>query len=72
MTNLERIRREKNLKQSELAEQVGVAQGTISQYEREDEGRRFPDVPTAIQIAIVLGVTVETLWPGKELNGNAA
>lgn len=72
MTNLERIRRERNLKQSELAEQSGIAQGTISSYEREDETRRFPDVPTAIRIATVLGVKIETLWPKKELNGTAA
>ena len=58
MTNLQRIRKEKGLSQKELADALGVTQGTVSAWE---SGRWDPTVENLRAVAKVLGVTVDEL-----------
>lgn len=57
MTTLERLRRELDLDQKELAARAGVAQSTVSRAE--GGGKLTAD--TALALARALGVTVEVL-----------
>lgn len=57
MTTLERLRRELDLDQKELAARAGVAQSTVSRAEA--GGKLTAD--TALALARALGVTVEVL-----------
>lgn len=57
MTTLERLRRELDLDQKELAARAGVAQSTVSRAEA--GGKLTAD--TALALARALGVTVEML-----------
>jgi transcriptional regulator with XRE-family HTH domain len=56
--NLKRIRIERGLSQTELAELTGLTQVTISHYET---GSQTPNVKTADKIAHALGVTLNEL-----------
>ena len=58
MTNLQRIRKEKGMSQKELADALGVTQGTVSAWE---SGRWDPTVENLRAVAKVLGVTVDEL-----------
>ena len=63
MTILERIRRDKNLTQVELAHKCGITQGMISSYESEDPAkRRTPELRIALKIAAALNTNVESIW----------
>lgn len=55
---LHRLRREKGLKQGELADLVGISRATASDYER---SRSEPDFQTLIKIATLFGVSVDEL-----------
>lgn len=52
--------REKNkLSQKDISEKLGVKQNTISDWERE---YRMPNLKKAIELAKILGTTVEELY----------
>ena len=57
---LKKARTDKKLKQSELAELVGVSVATVSSYER-SEFPKTPSLETAYQIARCLGVSLDWL-----------
>lgn len=61
------IRKEKNLTQKELAEQLYVSDKTVSKWER---GLSMPNVALLIPIAEVLGVTVTELLRGERIIKN--
>jgi DNA-binding XRE family transcriptional regulator len=58
-TNLQRIIKERGLKQAFIAEKADVSPGALSKIVR---GESLPTLPVAIRIARVLGETVEELW----------
>ncbi|MBU5311253.1 helix-turn-helix transcriptional regulator [Tissierella carlieri] len=58
-TNLKEYRENKNMKQSELAELVGVRRETIVHLEN---GKYNPSLKLAMDIAKIFGVTVEKLF----------
>lgn len=57
------LRKEKGLKQKDLASKVGIHQSEISDIET---GKRKPNVYLAIKIARVLGKSVEEIFPYHE------
>lgn len=59
--NLKRLRNEKGITQKELADQVHVERSTIAGWETKD---RVPDVEILIELAAVLGTTVDNLLKG--------
>lgn len=56
------IREERGLRQSELAQMLGMDQANVSRYE---SGERRLTLENAIRIAHVLGCTVEELVEGE-------
>ena len=60
---LKAIRLERGLKQSEVAEKVGITQPTYSNIEN---GKRNPTVKTLRKIAKVLGVQISDLLDTEE------
>lgn len=58
------IRKEKNLKQSELAEKLGVTSKTVSRWET---GKYMPDLSLFTDISNILGVTLNELLQGERL-----
>lgn len=56
--NLKRLREQKGLTQSKLAEMVGVSQPTINDYEK---GKKQPVISTAVDLARELNTTCEEL-----------
>lgn len=58
ITNLKNARRQKGLKQRELAKLLSVSSKTISNYEA---GSRDPDVKMLVKMAVVLNVTTDYL-----------
>lgn len=63
-----RLRKVRNLSQSELAEMLNVTHQAVSKWER---GESLPDVTLLVPLATVLGVSVDALLKGGE-NGEAA
>lgn len=59
------LRKEKNLTQKQLAEQLFVSDKTVSKWER---GASIPNVVLLIPIAEVLGVTVTELLKGERID----
>ena len=59
MNNIKKYRKIKFLSQSGLAQRLKVKQNTISQWEN---NIRMPNVKQAIDLANVLGTTVEELY----------
>ncbi len=57
-------RRKRKLKQSELAQAIGVSAATISSYER-SEGTKIPSLDKALVLSDVLGVSLDWLC-GKD------
>lgn len=57
---LKTIRESKNLKQTEIAQKVGIS---VMSYFRYETGEREPKARTAIRIAKALDTTVEELFP---------
>ena len=57
------LRREKGLKQQDLASKIGIHQSEISNIEM---GKRIPNVYLAIKIARFLGKSVEEIFPYHE------
>ncbi|CEP89795.1 transcriptional regulator [[Clostridium] sordellii] len=58
-SNLKFYRKNKNLTQSELAEQVGVTKDYISMIER---GKKNPGIFLAKRIALVLNSTIDEIF----------
>lgn len=56
--NLRRIRKERGLSQTMLADMVGVSQTSISYYEKNVE---YPTIDKVYDLARVLGVDIEDL-----------
>lgn len=58
------IRKEKNMKQSELAERLGVTNKTVSRWET---GKYMPDLSLFAEISKILDVTINELLQGERL-----
>lgn len=58
-SNLKFYRKNKNLTQSELAEQVGVTKDYISMIER---GKKNPGIFLAKRIALILNSTIDEIF----------
>lgn len=58
------IRKEKKMKQQELAEVLGVTNKTISRWET---GKYMPDLSLFPQIAEILEISLNELWQGERL-----
>ena len=56
-------RREKGLKQDELAEKLGVSPQAVSKWEND---QTCPDISILPQLAKILGISVDTLLTGDE------
>lgn len=57
-TRLKSLRNERNLNQSEVAEELGIARTTYANYE---QGTRFPGKENLIAIAEYFGVSIDYL-----------
>jgi len=66
MTELKRIRIERNLKQCQLAKDAGVSTFSLSRYEN---GWMLPSLTNAIKIAQTLECNVDVVFPGLDNNG---
>jgi putative transcriptional regulator len=62
---LEEIRKQKGIKQEELADAMGVSRQTISSLEN---GRYNPSVILAIKLARYFGLNVEDIFIYEETN----
>jgi transcriptional regulator with XRE-family HTH domain len=58
-TNIAQLRREHNMKQDELAEQLGVTPQAVSKWEN---GASMPDIALLPKIAEIFGVTIDALF----------
>ena len=56
--NIRNLRKEKNLKQMDLAQLVGIKSNTLSQYET---GERVPNIVILKKLANILECTVDDL-----------
>ena len=61
--NLSRLRREKDLKQSDIANKLYVTPQTISKWER---GQSYPELENMIMIAELLNTPLEELFRVSE------
>lgn len=61
MNNLKRLRTEKGLTQSQLAESVGTTQVMIHKYESGERDLQKTQVQTVYKMAQVLGCSVEDI-----------
>ena len=59
--NIKKIREGRGIKQSELAERVGVTQSMMSQIER---GSKAPSMPLGAELAKVLECRMDDLYRG--------
>ncbi len=57
------LRKDKGLKQEELAEQLGISGQAVSKWEND---QTCPDISLLPQLAKILGVTVDALLSGKQ------
>ncbi|WP_308410496.1 helix-turn-helix transcriptional regulator [Bacillus sp. Marseille-P3661] len=56
---LKDILKDRGIKQTWLAERIGVRQGTINEIVN---GKRLPTLPVAYRIAKELGAHIEDIW----------
>lgn len=66
-TFLKTLRKEKNLTQDQLAEQLGVSNRTVSRWET---GTNMPDISLLLEIAELYGVTIPELIDGERKSEN--
>ena len=59
---IQKIRKERNMTQMELAERLGITDRAISKWET---GRGFPDVSLLEPLAEILGISVTELLDGE-------
>lgn len=64
---LKRLRKDKNLRQIDIARTLGLAQTTIANYE---QGTRFPDENTLLQIADFFNVSLDYLLARTDISIN--
>ena len=64
---LKTLRKEKNLTQDQLAEQLGVSNRTVSRWET---GTNMPDISLLLEIAELYGVTIPELIDGERKSEN--
>ena len=62
-SNIKRLRKENNIKQMELAKQIGVDRTSLSSYENE---KRMPDILVLWNIADIFHISIDELV-GREL-----
>lgn len=62
-SRIEESRRKKDWSQSRLAEEIGIQQGRISRWERDDG---MPTLPQIVAIAEATGATLDFLLLGKQ------
>lgn len=62
-SRIAQFRKEKGLKQDEMAEMLGVSPQAVSKWEND---QTCPDISLLPQISKILGVTVDELLSGKE------
>lgn len=58
------MKKEKNMKQSELAERLGVTNKTVSRWEI---GKYMPDLSVFTEISKILGITINELLEEERL-----
>lgn len=63
MLNIRKLRKEKELKQVDLAKMVGIKNNTLSQYET---GERMPNIEMLTKLAKVLNCSIEELIKDEE------
>ncbi len=56
--NIKKLRHQKNLTQTQLAQRLGVALSTIASYENQD---RMPSIPMLVKLSYEFNVTIEYL-----------
>lgn len=66
--NLKRLRKEKHMSQSQLAELVDMSQATIASWET---GTRKPDTSMILRLAELLGVTTDELLGAPAMDDDA-
>lgn len=66
MGKLKQLRREKGLTQETVAKSVGI---TTTCYRFYEQGHRIPNAAVAIEIARLLGSTVEYIWSRSSMQG---
>lgn len=66
-TFLKTLRKEKNLTQEQLAEQLGVSGRTVSRWET---GSNMPDISLLVEIAEFYDISVTELIDGERRSGN--
>lgn len=66
--NLKRLRKEKHMSQSQLAELVDMSQATIASWE---SGTRKPDTSMLLRLAELLGVTTDELLGAPAMDDDA-
>ena len=64
MTKLQKLRKDKGLKQVQVTDKADI---TVMSYYRYESGKRRPDVYTAQRIALALDTTVDDLFPLQSL-----
>lgn len=62
--NIEKLRKTKGISQVQLAQQTGITQGAISQFEL---NIRMPSIQTAQALAKALGCTIDELLAESEV-----
>lgn len=60
-----RLRKEKKMSQTELAEKLGVTNKAISRWET---GRGYPDIELLPELSRVLGISVQELLDGEQIS----
>lgn len=63
-TNLEKLLKEKKIKQRDLAKAIGISEGTVSKY---CNGSSEPDYKTLIDIAKFLNVSVDRILNSENI-----
>lgn len=56
--NIKKLRHQKNLTQTQLAQRLGVALSTVASYENQD---RMPSIPMLVKLSYEFNVTIEYL-----------
>ena len=62
-TMIKRLREEKNITQSQLAEMLNVSDKAVSKWEN---GRGYPDITLTEPLAAALGVSLIELFAGQD------
>lgn len=66
---ISKLRKERDMPQSQLAEKLNVTRQAVSKWER---GEGFPDISILCEIANVFGVSIDILVNAGEASGNEA